>query len=52
MTDSRGLRRVEHSYGLNLFVLGVIEECGRVFNDFDEVISQLKAWDAELRTDR
>jgi nucleoside 2-deoxyribosyltransferase len=52
MTDSRGLRRIEHGYGLNLFVLGVIEECGKVFNDFDELVNQLKAWDAELRTDR
>ena len=52
ITDSRGLRKAEHDYGLNLFVLGVIEECGKVFNDFDEVLSQLKVWDTELRTDR
>jgi nucleoside 2-deoxyribosyltransferase len=52
MTDSRGLRRIEHGYGLNLFVLGVIEECGKVFSDFEDVVDQLKAWDAELRADR
>ena len=49
MTDSRGVRQMEHGYGINLFVLGVIEECGMVFNDFDDVLAQLKAWDAELR---
>ncbi len=49
MTDSRGTRQAEHGYGINLFVLGVIEECGVVFNDFDDVLAQLKAWDAELR---
>jgi nucleoside 2-deoxyribosyltransferase len=26
MADSRGLRRANHGYGINLFVLGVIEE--------------------------
>jgi len=49
MTDFRALYRAERGYGLNLFVLGVIEECGKILADFDEVVAQLKAWDAELR---
>jgi nucleoside 2-deoxyribosyltransferase len=46
MTDFRGLRRAEHGYGTNLFVWGVLEECGVMLADFDEVIAQLKAWDS------
>jgi len=46
MTDSRGTRRAEHGFGVNLFVLGVIEECGVILNDFDDVLAQLDAWDS------
>jgi nucleoside 2-deoxyribosyltransferase len=46
MTDSRGTRRAEHGFGVNLFVLGVIEECGVILSDFDDVIEQLKTWDS------
>ena len=48
MTDSRGVRRSERGFGINLFVLGVIEECGMILDDFDDVIGQLLAWKAEL----
>lgn len=48
ITDVRGTRKVTHGYGLNLFVLGVIEECGSIFTDFDDVLRQLEAWQAEL----
>jgi len=48
MTDSRGLRRADHGHGINLFVLGAIEECGMIMNDFQEVIKQLHVWEAEL----
>jgi len=48
MTDSRGLRRADHGHGINLFVLGAIEECGMIMNNFQEVIKQLHVWEAEL----
>ena len=48
VTDFRGTRKAAHGYGLNLFVLGVIEECGKVFTDFEDVVRQLKTWQAEL----
>ena len=51
MTDFRGARKADHGYGLNLLVLGVLEECGAIFTDFDDLVRQLKAWKAEL-TDR
>lgn len=46
ITDSRGTRKAEHGYGINLFVLGVIEECGVILSDFNDVIEQLKAWNS------
>jgi len=51
MTDFRGLRRADRGYGINLFVLGVIEECGMIFDKFDDVVKQLKAWERELRAE-
>ena len=48
MTDSRSIRKADHGYGVNFFVLGVIEEIGKVVHSFDEVLTQLKAWDEEL----
>jgi hypothetical protein len=45
-TDFRGLRRSDHGYGVNLFVWGVLEECGVMLGDFDAVIEQLRAWDS------
>ena len=48
MTDSRGMRRATRGHGINLFVLGAIEECGMVMNDFRDVIKQLQIWEAEL----
>jgi hypothetical protein len=50
MTDSRGTRRMEHGWGLNLFTLGVILEGGAIFSSFEGTLAQLKAWDAELRS--
>jgi nucleoside 2-deoxyribosyltransferase len=48
VTDARSIRKKDHGYGINRFVLGTIEERGRVLHDFDEVIAQLKGWEAEL----
>ncbi len=45
MTDSRGTRKAEHGYGVNLFVLGVLEECGVILSDFDDVIAKLQTWE-------
>jgi nucleoside 2-deoxyribosyltransferase len=50
MTDSRGTRRMEHGWGLNLFTLGVILEGGAIFSSFEGALTQLKTWDAELRS--
>ncbi|MBN1261596.1 MAG: nucleoside 2-deoxyribosyltransferase [Anaerolineae bacterium] len=47
MTDFRGTRKAKHGFGINLFVEGVIEECGRIVDDFDEVVAQLLSWDSE-----
>jgi nucleoside 2-deoxyribosyltransferase len=46
MTDSRGISRAEKGYGTNLFVWGVVEECGTIYDNFGDVIAQLKAWEA------
>ena len=52
MTDNRGIRKSERLWGLNLFTLGVILECGIIYSDFDQVLAKLKSWDAELRSGR
>lgn len=52
MTDSRGLRRAGHGHGINLFVLGAIEECGMIMHDFQDVIKQLQIWETELAAER
>lgn len=44
ITDSRGVRQKESGYGQNLFVLGVIEASGGIYDDFDQVIKQLLQW--------
>ena len=48
LTDFRALRNVENGYGINFFVLGVIEEGGMILDNFEDVVKQLKVWDAEL----
>ena len=48
LTDFRALRNAENGYGINFFVLGVIEEGGIILDSFDDVVEQLKVWDAEL----
>jgi nucleoside 2-deoxyribosyltransferase len=45
MTDSRGVTRSSHGFGVNMFVLGVVYECGVIYDDFNDVIRQLKAWE-------
>jgi nucleoside 2-deoxyribosyltransferase len=50
-TDSRGVRKPEHGFGINMFVLGVIDEIGQVFADFSDVVTQLKVWGQELRAE-
>ncbi len=49
ITDSRGVRKKENGYGQNMFVLGVVEECGKIYDNFDDVLAHLKAWDAEMK---
>ena len=49
MTDSRGIRKKETGYGLNLFVLGVLEELGPIYDNFEDVLAQLKSWDEEIK---
>jgi nucleoside 2-deoxyribosyltransferase len=51
MTDFRGVRRAQQGWGINLFVLGVIEEKGNIFDNFDDVLQQLKVWDRELKAE-
>jgi nucleoside 2-deoxyribosyltransferase len=51
MTDFRGVRRAQQGWGINLFVLGAIEENGKIFDNFDDALRQLKAWDKELRAE-
>lgn len=48
MTDSRGARKQDKGFGLNLFVLGVLEECGPIYKNFDDALKQLKTWASEL----
>ncbi len=48
VTDFRGTRQRTHGFGQNMFVLGVIEECGAIYDNFADVIRRLKSWNAEL----
>ncbi len=41
-TDARCLRRKDSSYGVNIFTLGTLEEIGKVVEDFDKVLVELK----------
>lgn len=52
MTDSRGIRKKSEGYGLNFFVLGILEADGLVCDDFETALAQLKTWDAELKAGR
>ncbi len=44
-TDVRCLRRRDSTYGVNIFTVGTLEEVGKVFEDFDELMGKLKTWD-------
>ncbi|MGC8787797.1 MAG: nucleoside 2-deoxyribosyltransferase [Anaerolineae bacterium] len=48
MTDFRGLRKARRGWGINLFVLGGIEECGVIYDEFTDVVRQLRVWKTEL----
>lgn len=48
MTDSRGARKQDKGFGLNLFALGVLEECGPIYTNFDDALKQLKVWASEI----
>lgn len=48
VTDSRGTRKKEVGYGLNLFILGVLEDCGLIFDNFNDALNQLKTWASEV----
>ena len=47
MTDQRGTRKQAEGWGLNLFVLGILEDDGVVVDSFEAALAQLKAWTAE-----
>lgn len=49
ITDMRGVRQADNGFGINLFVLGVIEEVGTTYSDFEDVLTQLKKWNKELK---
>jgi nucleoside 2-deoxyribosyltransferase len=49
MTDSRGIRKKDKGYGLNYFVLGILEDCGGVVDNFEDALQKLMQWDAELK---
>lgn len=44
LSDERGLRKSAHGFGLNLFVRGLIEECGIIHTHIEDVLRQLEAW--------
>ena len=41
-TDARCLRRKDSTYGVNIFTLGTLEEVGKVCEDFEQVLEELK----------
>jgi nucleoside 2-deoxyribosyltransferase len=49
-TDSRAIRARENyeGKGINLYVLGAIEEVGAVYDNIDDIIPVLQQWKAEL----
>jgi nucleoside 2-deoxyribosyltransferase len=49
ITDSRGTRQRSSGWGQNMFVLGMIEAAGAIYEDFDQAVAQLLKWDAELK---
>lgn len=49
MTDSRGIGKKKSGYGLNFFILGILEEHGVIVDNFEEALQQLLMWDAELK---
>lgn len=49
ITDSRGTRQRDSGYGQNMFVLGMIEAAGAIYDDFDAAVAHLLRWDSELR---
>jgi nucleoside 2-deoxyribosyltransferase len=49
MTDSRGIGKKKSGYGLNFFILGILEEHGVIVDNFENALRQLLKWDAELK---
>ena len=43
-SDARCLRRKDSTYGVNIFTLGTLEEAGKVCEDFEQVLKELKSW--------
>ncbi|MBN1922157.1 MAG: nucleoside 2-deoxyribosyltransferase [Anaerolineae bacterium] len=44
LSDERGLRKSAHGFGLNLFIRGLIEACGKIHTHIEDVLHQLEAW--------
>ena len=49
MTDSRGIGKKKSGYGLNFFILGILEEHGMIVDNFEDALQQMLKWDAELK---
>jgi nucleoside 2-deoxyribosyltransferase len=49
MTDSRGIRKKERGFGLNYFVLGILEDYGVEVDNFPAALQTLLKWDIELK---
>ncbi|MEI7844876.1 MAG: nucleoside 2-deoxyribosyltransferase [Chloroflexota bacterium] len=49
ITDSRGIGKKKNGYGLNFFILGILEEHGVIVDNFEDALQQLLKWDAELK---
>jgi nucleoside 2-deoxyribosyltransferase len=49
MTDSRGIGKKKSGYGLNFFILGILEEHGVIVDNFEDALQQLLKWNAELK---
>ena len=50
ITDSRGTRQRSTGFVQNMFILGMLEAAGAIYDNFDDAVAHLLKWDAELRT--
>ncbi len=48
MTDVRGLRWRDNGFGSNHFPVGLIEYSGKICDNLEQVVNQLRTWDLQL----